>query len=99
MFHTRNETGRVRASSIDSEGRSRPSTPEGSILYDLLTTGRSKASGNSSASQAAFKNTLDESINYLIRKCTFLKIPSPNNFNSSAVTGSASFLSNALSLV
>merc|ERR1712127_551555 len=81
MFHVRNETSRVRASSIDSDGRSRPSSPEGSILYDLLTTGASKHQEKNSASRASFKNILDESINYLIRKCTFLKIPLPEQLS------------------
>ncbi|CBY37525.1 unnamed protein product [Oikopleura dioica] len=61
--------------------RSRPSTPEGSILYDLLTTGASKHQDINSASRASFKNILDESINYLIRKCTFLKIPLPEQLS------------------
>ena len=46
--------------------RSRPSTPERSILYDLLTTGASKAPGNSSASQAAFKNTLGKNFLFIL---------------------------------
>lgn len=82
MFQMRNETSRMRASSVDSEARSRPSSPQGSILYDLLTNGATTINPDlSSASRAYLKNILDESINYLIRKCTFLKIPLPEQLS------------------